>query len=132
MKMSYSKGDFEEIRPTIEAISEMEPGDRLWLRSLPRETLVHTRWLVYSYLNRNNLKPLFRVKVLGSDLLIIRKGSQVEPILERAPANESSINALVRENLTLDQAEFEAKINKLPLTEEEKKKAVERWKVVMA
>jgi len=136
--MSYTKeydpNQYREIEEHISQIMAMEPGEQLWYKDLEPNVLSRLRWLIYNYLHHMKLKPMYSIKTLrGSDLLIQRRGCKTMPILERASRHEEShIEELVKRFLSLDKKEFTARLEQLPLTEEEKANVRKRWEEVMA
>lgn len=99
--MAYSKKfvpeKYEVISNVVEAVGNLTPGRSIVVTNPDPEARERTRYLVYDYFHHMNLKNRFRLKMVGSALIIQKLGFRVssEVTTTGGELNQEKIHRLI-------------------------------------
>jgi len=92
---TFTPKRYEPIAKVLEAVQRLEPGERLIVSEAPGVEIGLVRYLVYDFLFHTGLKERFRLKTLGTELLIQRLGTGEGLKVELQKSNQEFIETLI-------------------------------------
>jgi len=72
--VKFNPDRYKEIEGILQDLQDLDPGSRMTLRGLDRDSLIRIRTLIYEWLYHMEMKTRFNLKVLSGDLVILRRG----------------------------------------------------------
>ena len=102
--MTYTKTfnpeKFAPIASILEQLQALVPGEKLTISLKTKAEQTNLRWLVYDWLHHMGLKEVFRLRVEGLDLEIMRRAEPSFKISISSPIGRAHLDKLLKETIT--------------------------------